>query len=319
MRLLILSDVHYACDAEKARRGHEAAAIGNPFLRTFARLYRRHIWLDDPLAWNHLLDRVLNECPTPDLAVANGDFSVDTAFIGVCDDAACQSALECLGKLRAAYPRRFHATIGDHELGKMSLFGGRGGPRHRSLQRTVDTLGIPTFWRLEIDHYVLLGVTSTLLSLPLFHPELLPEEADRWERSRNEHLDAVRHAFEDLRNDQRVLFFCHDPGALPFLFREAVVRRRLPQIETTIIGHLHTQLIFKTSRLLSGMPVLRGMGQTARRLSSALREARCWREFKVRLCPSLSGSELLKDGGYFTAELGAASQPTTFQFHPLPR
>jgi hypothetical protein len=55
-------------------------------------------------------------------------------------------------------------------------------------------------------------------------------------------------------------------------------------------------------------------------MSAALHEARYWKPFNVRLCPSLAGIELLKDGGYYTAELDAeARQPAWFRFHPLPR
>jgi hypothetical protein len=55
-------------------------------------------------------------------------------------------------------------------------------------------------------------------------------------------------------------------------------------------------------------------------LSSALREARYWKPFNVLLCPSLSGIELLKDGGFYTVELDLESrQPAAFQFHRLQR
>jgi hypothetical protein len=50
----------------------------------------------------------------------------------------------------------------------------------------------------------------------------------------------------------------------------------------------------------------------------ALREARCWRHFKPLLCPSTSGIQLLKDGGYLVAELktgGAA--PARFELKRL--
>jgi hypothetical protein len=81
------------------------------------------------------------------------------------------------------------------------------------------------------------------------------------------------------------------------------VRSRVDQIEQTIIGHLHSPLILWKSRVLSGMPILRFLGHSVQRFSTALREARHWRPFKVRLCPSLAGIELLKDGGYYSMEL----------------
>src|SRR5207253_7886503 len=117
---------------------------------------------------------------------------------------------------------------------------------------------------------------------------------------------------------QRILLFCHDPTALPFLWHEAPVRGKLPQIERTIIGHLHSRLILFKSRLLAGMPVINFLGHTPHRLSSALREARYWKPFKVLLCPSLSGIELLKDGGFYTAEIDPEGhEPAGFRFHRL--
>ena len=44
------------------------------------------------------------------------------------------------------------------------------------------------------------------------------------------------------------------------------------------------------------------LGTSIRRMSTALREAQHWL-FNVRLCPSLAGIELLKDGGYFVARI----------------
>src|SRR5207249_3810717 len=101
---------------------------------------------------------------------------------------------------------------------------------------------------------------------------------------------------------------------------EAAVRAKLPQIEQTIIGHLHSNLYFWKSRRLAGMPVIKFLGHTVERMSRALHEAREWRPFNVRLCPSLAGIELLKDGGYFTVTLDAdATRPAQFEFHPLKR
>jgi hypothetical protein len=117
-----------------------------------------------------------------------------------------------------------------------------------------------------------------------------------------------------------VLLFCHDPTALPFLWREESVRRRLPQVEQTIIGHLHTRLILWKSRVLSGIPPIRFLDRNVSRFSSALHEAHHWWPFQVRLCPALSGTELLNDGGYYTVQIDpTANQPARFTFHPLPR
>jgi hypothetical protein len=74
------------------------------------------------------------------------------------------------------------------------------------------------------------------------------------------------------------------------------------------------------ARMLAGMPPIGFLGHSVRRYSSALREAAYWRPFKVRLCPALAGIELLKDGGFYTAELDElASRPARFTFHALRR
>jgi hypothetical protein len=317
----ILSDIHYASAAEQARGpDYEMAGIRNPLLRMLVRFYRRFIWLRDPLGQNHLLDAFLDRATQWDFVVANGDYSCDTACLGVSDDAACQSVRACLDKLRQRFGERLRANYGDHELGKVSFFGGRGGMRLASWRRARQELGLEPFWRVEAGNYVLLGVASSLVALPVFEPDTLPSERGEWERLRAEHLAEVRRVFAGLRPNQKVLLFCHDPSALPFLWREPEVQARLEQIEQTVIGHLHSKLVLWKSRRLAGMPRLRFLGHTANRLSTALREARYWRPFNVRLCPSLAGIELLKDGGYLTATLDAeADRPARFEFHPLPR
>ena len=107
---------------------------------------------------------------------------------------------------------------------------------------------------MTLGNYVLIGVASPLIALPVNQPDTLPEEWPDWLKLRELHLEEIRSAFDVLKPEQRVVLFCHDPTALPFLWREDAVRRRLPQIEQTIIGHLHTRLILWKSRLLSGIP-----------------------------------------------------------------
>jgi len=317
----ILSDIHYASAAEQAR-GHdfELRGIPNPLIRALARFYRHYIWLRHPLRQNHLLDRFLERAGSCDYVIANGDYSCNSAFVGLSDDAACQSARECLQKLRQRFGANLRANFGDHELGKLTMFGGRGGMRLASWRRAQAELGLQPFWQLEIGNYVLLGFVSSLVALPVLEADMLPAERPEWEQLRAEHLAQIRRAFAALQPRQRVLLFCHDPTALPFLWREEAVRARLPQIEQTIIGHLHSNLVLWKSRLLAGMPQIGFLGHTGRRLSAALNQARHWRPFHVRLCPALAGIELLKDGGYYTVELDPdAHQPARFCLHPLPR
>jgi Calcineurin-like phosphoesterase len=320
-RIAILSDIHYAGAAEQARGdGYEFHAIANPLLRLGVRGYRRFIWMRQPLEQGCLLDQFLDRVGSPDLVVANGDYSCNSAFVGVSDAAACASAQECLEKLRRRFAPNFRATFGDHELGKVSFFGMQGGMRLASWDRAQRELDLQPLWQTELGRYVLIGLTSSLVALPVFEADTLPAELPEWNRLREQHLADIRKVFAALQADRRVLLFCHDPTALPFLWRDETVRGKLPQVEATIIGHLHSKLVFWKSRLLAGMPPVRFLGHTAKRLSTALSDARHWRPFQVKLCPALAGIELLKDGGYLTAELdGDARQPARFQFHPLPR
>jgi hypothetical protein len=317
----ILSDIHYASAAEQARGpDYETVGIRNPALRRLVWLYRHFFWLRAPLSHNHLLDKFLKNAAGFDYVVANGDYSCNTASVGASDDAAAQSIQECLTKLRQAFGERLRTTFGDHELGKVSFFGGRGGMRLASWYRARQELGLEPLWQLNLGRYVLVGVVSSLIALPVFEPDTLPEERLDWERLRQDHLREIRQIFARIKPEQRVLLFCHDPTALPFLAREPEVASRLSQIDYTIIGHLHSKLILWKSRWLAGMPKINFLGHTAKRLSTALREGRHWRSFNVRLCPSLAGIELLKDGGYLTAKLDLeAREPAQIQFHPLPR
>ncbi len=154
--ILIVSDIHYAGEGEKARGNYELAAISNPVVRLLTRFYRHYIWLRDPLAHNHLLEKVLDFAGNVDWCIANGDYSCDSAFVGICDDPALASAQECLSKLRARFGSRFRAVAGDHEFGKISLAGGRGGLRFKSWERLTPCLQIGTFFRtLDLGNYLL--------------------------------------------------------------------------------------------------------------------------------------------------------------------
>jgi hypothetical protein len=317
----ILSDIHYACAAEQACGGDFMyRGIANPLRRALARFYFRFIWMREPLKHNHLLDRFLERGAGFDYVIANGDYTCDCASVGVSDEAASQSARECLGKLRGQFGARLRLNYGDHELGKVSFVGDRGGMRLASWHRAQGELGLQPFWRLDLGNYVALGMVSSLIALPVFEADTLPEERPEWERLRAEHLAGIRTAFASLSPSQRVLLFCHDPTALPFLWRQPEVQSRLEQIELTVIGHLHTELVWWKSRLLAGMPRVSFLGHSLRRYSTALSEARYWKPFHVRLCPSLAGVELLKRGGYCTIELDPEAQrPLRFQFHHVPR
>jgi len=317
-RLAVISDIHHAGPAEQARLPRALDPIQSAGLRWLTRQYRHWLWLRDPGAHNHLLDRFLEANAGADFVVANGDFSCDSAYIGVMDEAAFESASLCLGKLRGALGTRFAATMGDHEIGKTMLAAKTGGLRLASYQRAATELAIEPFWQKTFGPYVFLGIASSLVAMPVYEAEALTAELPAWRELREGHLEQIRRAFSDLRPDQRVILFCHDPTALPFLGQEKRVREKMLQIERTLIGHLHSPLVLRQSLLLAGLPTIRFLGHTPRRLSAALGRARQWRSFNILLCPSPPGIQLFKDGGYYTADLDLEGRrPAVFQFHPL--
>ena len=319
--IAVLSDIHYAGPREQAEGDdYETRVIDNPFLRFALRLYREHIWLRYPLRQNGQLDRFIAAVPEVDYVIANGDYSCNTSAVGLSDDAAMESAQLCIGKLRDKFGGRLRLNFGDHELGKLRLMGTRGGLRLKSWERGLAETGIQPFWRLDLGNYVLFNCVSTLIALPVFDHDILPNERESWLKLREQHFTEVRAAFASLQPHQRVILFCHDPTALPFLARDEIIRSKLAQIERTIIGHLHSKLYLRMSKLLSGLPIIRFCGHSIRRMSTAVNEARHWRSFRVQLCPSLAGIELLNDGGFLTIELATdAGFPAKIQFHPLRR
>lgn len=321
VRFALCSDPHYAGPGEQVRgEEHEFRSIPNPAVRALFRLYRHGFWMRHPLGNNALLDQFLGQSGGCDHAIALGDYAADTAFLGLSDEATFQSARLCLDKLRARFGSRLRACVGDHELGKLSFFGTYGGLRLASWRQAHEALGLEAFWREEFGRYVLLGLASSLVALPVFEPDLLPEERPEWYRLRAEHLRQVSAVFAELPSDRRVLLFCHDPTALPFLAREAAVRARLSQVTLTVVGHLHSNLILWKSRLLSGMPRLTCFGTTIARMTGALREARAWRPFTVRLCPALAGLQIERGGGWCSLELDPSGDtPPRLRTHRLRR
>ena len=319
-RIAIVSDIHYAAAEERARcDNHEYhRQIQNPATRVCARLFHQFVWLREPGSHNHLLDQCLNAVGQPDLVVANGDYSCNFRGLGLSDPAAFASAEECLGRLRARFDGKFYPILGDHELGKAGLFTGRGAMSMASWHAAVDRLHIEPFWQVRLGKYVLLGVTSSLIALPIFQADSLAGETAEWENLRASHLRRICEAFASLKPDERVWFFCHDPTALPFLAQQPAIREKLSQVEQTVIGHLHSNLVLWGSGILSGLPTLTFLGKGARRISAALGEAQHWKPFHVRLCPAFTGVQMLKDGGYLTVELDSdARRPARVEFHRL--
>ena len=317
--VLVVSDIHYASEGERARRHQKDQHIANPLVRLGVGLFGRHVWLRNPTEQNHLLTQFFNRAPVTNIVVANGDFSCDSLLVGLSDDASMESARLCLDQLRHRFSHRLHLTIGDHELGKLSQAGGLGGPRLESWRRATAELGFKPFWQIEAGRHLLMGVTSTLGAWPVYHSEALPDEAAKWQALREAHLADIRTAFAQLSPDQRVILFCHDPTALAFLYREPTIQCRLHQIESTIIGHLHSPLFLDVARMLSGLPHLTFLGTGIRRTTAALRHARLWKLFRAALCPALAGTQL-ENGGFLTLVLSDnPGEPIQIQSHEIRR
>jgi len=317
--ITIVSDIHYASDPERARgNDYELKDIANPIARLLLRLHRRHVWLKHPLEQNYLLDAFLMQ-PRTDFLVANGDFTCDTGFVGLADDAAFASARECIARLRTAYNNRFALTWGDHDLGKKSFYGTHGGMRLESARRLDRELGAPPFWTMQFGWFVLVGFSSSLVGLEALETELPAQELEGWRELRRSHMDDIRRMLRKLQPDQKLILFCHDPTALPFLYAEDAMREKLDQVEMTVLGHLHSPAILRMSRALSGMPPITFLGHTVAKLSRALRLARTWKPFKVVLCPSLAGMELFKDGGYCSLTLRPDPPRAELKTHRLAR
>src|SRR5260370_39533941 len=138
-----------------------------------------------------------------------------------------------------------------------------------------------------------MGVGSSMVALPVFEADTLAGERAEWREIRERHLAEIRETFAALKSDRRVLLFCHDPTALPFLWREEAVRGKIQQIEQTIIGHLHSPLVLRQARLLAGMPPLNFFGHPAKRVRWGLRQAGPLRPLQLRLCSSFARVEVL--------------------------
>ncbi|MDG1890898.1 MAG: hypothetical protein P8L18_06260 [Verrucomicrobiota bacterium] len=317
-RVFILSDVHYASEQERDRGDYEAPTVSNGPLRFFLKQYRRRLWRRDPFACNHYVDRFIAAVHEGDLIIGNGDYCCDSAFIGVSDDPSLRSAEECLEKLHGAFGNRFVGLIGDHDLGKKCMSGAVGGMRLESYKRCIDSLHLNAFFKVELGHYALVGMNSTLIGLPEWIADCPEEERESWICLREAHLSEIRRAMGQLTEKQRLLFFLHDPSALPHLAEFAWIREQWPRLDGTFIGHLHSELIHGLSHLFAGMPRIHGLGHTALKISTALQKARTWKPFKVHLVPAPSGIECWKKGGFGEICLGSeAGEGMSFKVHSL--
>jgi 3',5'-cyclic AMP phosphodiesterase CpdA len=193
-RIAVISDIHYAGVEERARCADFFVRIKHPVARIFARLFHHFLWLREIGGHNHMLDRFLADVGAADLVVANGDYSCNIAEVGLSDDAAFASAQECLAKLRVRFGDAFRATLGDHDLGKTGMYTGTGSMTLASWRSATEHLRIDPFWRVQFGQYVLLGITSSLVALPVFKKDLAAEDSEAWEHLRETHMEQIRGA-----------------------------------------------------------------------------------------------------------------------------
>lgn len=310
MRLAVISDMHVLGPLEisRADETHGAlAADGHPVRRGVRRgLYRvrRRLW-NGHLKWRQTAFlRALDEVDAfkPEWVIANGDYGGDYGGTGLSNDATFESARLVVGMLRDRFADRARFVFGDHDLGKYSTVLRDGGIRLESLERGETKLGIPSFWHEIDEDFHLLGVNSSLFTLDMFLPEAVDHEIPEWKRRREEHVDEVTRALDRMPRDARIILFCHDPGALTALSQIPVVQRRLPQIELTVIGHLHSPTLLWLALHAPRISAWKPRYPVARIVSHGIEGARAWRLFNPVVCPSTFGTGHHISGGLLFIE-----------------
>ena len=298
MRLAVISDIHLVGPAELALANDSYGQLRtHPDRLTRAwrsGLYRvrRRFW-NGHLRWRHTaflqaLDELSDR--KPDWVIANGDYGGDLGGVGLSHGATLDSARIVVDAIRACFPERSRFVFGDHDLGKYSTVLREGGIRLHSLEVGERQLQIPSFWHETVGAFHLIGLNSSLFTLDLFLPEALAHEVPEWQRRRVEHIEQVTHAFQSLPPRARVILFCHDPSALTALAQLPVVQRHLPQIELTVIGHLHSPTLLRVARYAARVSRLKPRYPVARIVASGLAGARHWNQFHPVVCPSTFGT-----------------------------
>ncbi len=310
MRVAVISDVH-VLGPDEARRSHRIyrnIGLHHSFWRrkwdrALMRV-RRRLWNWHPENRYACFVRALDEIARfePDWVVANGDFGGDAAGVGISADEAFESVRRVVDLLRCTFPDRCRFVYGDHEIGKHSTELRRGGIRLESVRRGQSDLNMPLFWHERAGPFDLMGMSSTLLRLDLFLPEALPAEIPAWDELRRRHIEQIHEAFAALSAETRVLLFLHDPSALSALENIPEARARLPQIERTILGHLHAPALLRLTRLFSRLPALNPRYPVARIIAHGTRGAHRWSVFRPVVCPSTFGAGHHFSGGVLFLE-----------------
>lgn len=312
MQLAVLSDIHLVGPAELALANAGYGSIlahPDPLARAWRTgLYRvrRRFW-NGHLKWRHTAFlRALDEVAdwNPDWVIANGDYGGDLGGVGLSHRATLDSASLVVDLIRSRFPDRSRFVFGDHDLGKYSTVLRQGGIRLSSLDVGEQQLRIPSFWHEVDEEFHLIGVNSSLFTLDLFLPEAIADEVPEWRRRRDEHIAQVIRAFEQLPARARVVLFCHDPSALTVLSGIPVIRRKLPQIELTVIGHLHSPTLLRLARYAARLSGINPRYPVARIVAKGLEGARHWKLFNPVVCPSTFGTGHHVAGGILVIDKG---------------
>ena len=316
MRIAVISDMHVLGPGE-AQRSHRIAHdlgarhsfLARKWNRALLRV-RRRLWNWHPEFREAVFLRALDVIAEfrPDWIVANGDYGGDSSGVGLSDDESFESVRRVLDLMRSTFPDHCRFVFGDHELGKHSTELRRGGIRYESLQRGETALGLRIFWHEQDGAFHLIGLASTLLTLDLFLPEALPGEIPRWLERREELIGRLRETCAALPSDARILLFLHDPSALGALEEIPEVRARLPQIERTVLGHLHAPGLLPLVGLLARLPRLNPRYPVARIIAHGARGAHRWPAFRPVVCPAVFGAGHHFSGGLLFLETDAGGR-----------
>lgn len=310
MRLAVISDIHVLGpgEYEKDRDVEANLGAGRGPLRTAWRHFlhgaRRRFWNWRPESRRSCFFKALADIQAyhPDWLIANGDYAGDAGGVGLSDEATYESAAGVITLIREIFPDRCHFIFGDHDIGKYSTAMQQGGIRLASLDLGEKRLGIRSFWHEELEHFQLIGINSSLITLDHFLPEALTEEIPEWENRRQAHHAQLLETFDQLDPTARVVLFCHDPSALGVLIEEPLIAAKRHQIELTVLGHLHEPRLLTLVQRMPRLPNWKPRYPVARIISEGIRNAKTWSLFNPVVCPSPFGTGNHLSGGLLFIE-----------------
>lgn len=316
MRLAVISDTHVLGPGEhEIDRDVVAGLLGSRGMlrgawQHFLHAARKRFWNWKPESRRACFFQALMDIQQygPDWVVANGDYGGDAAGIGLSDAATYESAAGAITLMREIFDGRCRFIFGDHDLGKYSTALRQGGIRLASLERGERDLQIQTFWHEQVEEVHLLGINSSLLTLDHFLPEALAEEIPQWRERQAAHEQQITEAFDRLAPSEKIILFCHDPGALGVLIRSPVIRQKQKQIALTVLGHLHEPRLLTLVQRMPRWPNWRPKYPVARIISESLKSAGTWSLFNPVVCPSPFGTGHHLSGGVLFIERSPEQQ-----------